>query len=1265
MFENTSNVFQMECSNNPTVLTATTCDVLRLITYSLINGGYNTTPVCGGYLNMNSGTYDPVIGGPIQPCVGASLSIRNMQNGVISFVQYSATDSEYVLPNLPAGTYDLLFTQNFDNSYPPDGTPDLYYRTCPITLILRDTITDADFSVTVKGNQCTSREVCLQSLQNISKAQSLKYEISFSGEIRGFDCISFGNNGLCPNFNCNREVCFNYPNTANGWQNVTLTYFGEKCSLSRTYPVFLGNVQLTNNNQQISGCSGSTSSIAVTTIPSNLPAGTNIQWQPTTGLSNPNILNPIVTFGTLPVDYTLTVTLPNSCKTTTTVTATPFQCCQTQPASQQYFGSPNAPFDLATINPSLLVNKTNPIILNGHFTITAQNLSTNNSVIFKSCSNVLLAPGSTITVPNEKNLIIDNSHLKACDNSLWQGITLTDATSEIQVRNNSIIEQAEIAIRSQNGANLSIDQSTFDNNFVSVQIENGGDFYNGTVIKSKFLCTVNSLLPPRAGLKPTSGVQLFNTNGMTIGLSSNQPQDYNEFNNLNNGINAVNSSVTVYANKFTNIRTYDAPNQQQAHHGAEVFANTSSSFGCVLLPLFGCTQGTVLVRTTFPKPNSNTSPTFENCDRGIELWNVNAEVFYNPMRNIRDGVIYRRAVRKVAAIHNNYIGLAERGITASGNFVSTGTIRNNEIDLLQPPLVSPNLNWLTILFEANPPAQYLNSYGIQIGMNQDLFTSSYRVHNNTLRNGRYGIHLLNTGAKCLVFNNTIALTDNQANLGYYAGVYAENGNGSSVYQNQVTGNATEHIVPWINFLGARLFTTQVLSPHRKSGYLLNGSRNFLLSCNGANNIGYATHFIGNCETADDRVRENSHGNSQYGLVLERSLGNYGFIGRFVGTQIYVNNNRFNGSYSGTFQTYNWTTNDVNAPNFVPTFLYSTNQSQTPFPNGNSAGNQLLSVRNQPANTNNGFIHCYTSGSGGGGVGGGREAAALTLEEWIASGAVAFDEYNTVSRWKEEKYLFDKTDLALSKLLAQEEMSGEDSALIENTVVEEFYSEKKQTFLGKLKAVEDAGSKLNDETFENHPELVENLLDVLETKLGELPDNTEQHEQNLRLVYSWLNRWAREGDTAFTQQDWQAIGELAISCPFEAGTAVYEARTLLSMKQPGLYLDDQLICAQSQYFKKEVDWSSYDLYNHGKALPQSMVKLSYNNTSEELNVLYVLDKTSGATLEVYDMAGRKLLSDNLATERNSYTRNWRSQGGVYIYKIHSEQGFTSTGKFIVQ
>jgi len=113
------------------------------------------------------------------------------------------------------------------------------------------------------------------------------------------------------------------------------------------------------------------------------------------------------------------------------------------------------------------------------------------------------------------------------------------------------------------------------------------------------------------------------------------------------------------------------------------------------------------------------------------------------------------------------------------------------------------------------------------------------------------------------------------------------------------------------------------------------------------------------------------------------------------------------------------------------------------------------------------------------------------------------------------------------------------------------------------------------------------------------------------------------------------------------------------------MNDQLICAQSQYFKKEVDWSQYDLYDDGAELPKLMAQLFYSSGNEELNVLYQLAKDETATIEVFDITGRKVLEDNLLANHSMFQKAWKPVNGIYVYKIKGVNGFNVSGKFIAQ
>ncbi|MFA6151112.1 MAG: T9SS type A sorting domain-containing protein [Chitinophagaceae bacterium] len=97
-------------------------------------------------------------------------------------------------------------------------------------------------------------------------------------------------------------------------------------------------------------------------------------------------------------------------------------------------------------------------------------------------AKMLIEPNVKLTVDPNVKLTIDNSHLLVCPdtNKLWKGIELTGAanSAKIEVRNNSMIEDAEIAIRAMNpgttgGGNIiDIQNSVFNRNLKSVNIEN-------------------------------------------------------------------------------------------------------------------------------------------------------------------------------------------------------------------------------------------------------------------------------------------------------------------------------------------------------------------------------------------------------------------------------------------------------------------------------------------------------------------------------------------------------------------------------------------------------------------------------------------------------------------------------------------------------------------------------------------------------------------------------------------------------------------------
>lgn len=110
------------------------------------------------------------------------------------------------------------------------------------------------------------------------------------------------------------------------------------------------------------------------------------------------------------------------------------------------------------------------------------NLTIGSDLAFTS-AKMLIEPGVTITVPSSVKLTIDSSHLFTCPDTpaMWKGIWMESATNSsgrIEVRNNSLIEDAEVAISAHylkappSGYIISIDNSTFNRNGIGVSTFN-------------------------------------------------------------------------------------------------------------------------------------------------------------------------------------------------------------------------------------------------------------------------------------------------------------------------------------------------------------------------------------------------------------------------------------------------------------------------------------------------------------------------------------------------------------------------------------------------------------------------------------------------------------------------------------------------------------------------------------------------------------------------------------------------------------------------
>ncbi len=302
--------------------------------------------------------------------------------------------------------------------------------------------------------------------------------------------------------------------------------------------------------------------------------------------------------------------------------------------------------------PSITVNTTltpNSYALNNNLSVSAK--------LVVNSSELIIGSGVTITVQPTGKLVFDNVHAYACTN-MWQGIVVQDG-GEVTIRNNSLIEDAIIAVEVPNNTNtvpniLQIKNSTFNKNLTAISISNYTQAVNPypfVIHSNVFTCrtltftstswpTVATLQESTTQTNPlvspylmqgsptnlknpfstttsTTGINLLTVGQIvnplssspvyyeiTIGDSTSKP-NFNLFDHLGSGIFSANSSFRATNNVFQ----YLSPPVGFGAGGVGVRA-TNNNLGVSHVRLFG------------KVPTPNVFNKFYDCYIGVSLNNV-------------------------------------------------------------------------------------------------------------------------------------------------------------------------------------------------------------------------------------------------------------------------------------------------------------------------------------------------------------------------------------------------------------------------------------------------------------------------------------------------------------------------------------------------------------------------------------------------------------------------------------------------------------------
>lgn len=791
-------------------------------------------------------------------------------------------------------------------------------------------------------------------------------------------------------------------------------------------------------------------------------------------------------------------------------------------------------------------------------TYTNTNPNVSGGITFSRFAKVL--------VPNTRRLTIENSYFFACGTFQWVGIQVENGGTLITQSNANtlaggipVIADATVAINGINNAIgvIDLNNTRFYRNWVGVNIPSSATTYTGSINGCTFSYNAtdplqNYMLLPNPGKRTAVAIFANNMSGWFWNIN-NIGEAANTFTEINNGIYAYRSNIMVNNNIFNRIWNYDA-------------VNPSSGNAVYAISLTG-SQNSIWVET-----NSTAGiPGFNNCRCAVFLNNVHALVQDNYMLDDTMGIFATACTNTDLDFTLNTITNTCGGITF--NDVNSSIVRkvralDNSITVREPFLATA------------PNTSHPSTYGIaHLEASNATVTCAdgsrecrVLIENNNITDGRYGVFVNNAYGTRVTYNN-IYQGNFSSTSGFKAGIFISNGNDPLITQNDLYGNGVTYEETGIGN-----------SAYRRNGIYIASTQSSELCNNAFHNIGYGMHFQGNC-TGTELIR-NTINATRYGIVVKHN----GVTPTVIGEQGKVNlshGNSFVGPFTntGNFRTYAFNTD----ARFQPFRIFNhTNPATQPFPNGSDVSTWEI-VKGASSSSNE--WECST-------LPGGYKSAVITqgdlYTKTVAEGngdELVTQGFEESAEWMLEKDLF---------------MRLKDNNLLKQSkpVFQDFYEEKEQTSIGDISRYEDALKTLSDTTIVKDSVGLDAQIEILLAVNNQMQANTP-FEQNRKWVNElYLNTLAK-GNIVFSQIEKQDLYNLASKCPFEAGDAVYVARTLYNLIDNNEYFDDNANCENAVFKKEQAAKEKVKKSFAVSLIPNpasSSVEISITGETEELELL---------------------------------------------------------------
>jgi hypothetical protein len=990
----------------------------------------------------------------------------------------------------------------------------------------------------------------------------------------------------------------------------------------------------------------------------NPPGGNPLfSWNGGTPTTN----NTFLTNG--PGVYTVTVTDgPCVATASTSVTCTP---CLDPLLPNAHVIFPDGSAVSQFYNPPAGISTVQDVVIEGDFYIDIPFQISN-------CPNVKLGPDAHIIVNPGQYIHIDNSTLQAGCPEMWKGLTATTPSNTSNIAINihlSTLQDMEDGVRSINGAGLNITDNIFTRNNIGLQVHKSDPAFNiasgrSVVMRNVFTSDGQPLLPACSTCVPAvrgeHGIVLQECQQVEIGADAANfsSADGNDFLNIYNGIIVRPDEFTgqvdqyhIRANQFFSLADdYNATsygndfhvhnNVYSTHRGSAIYCRPSGHMGNSAHAAF--ISGSA---------NESNFYDFHNCDKAVVLWGLNAKISHTKSTGSLFGYMMNNTDGHTYSINNN---LTEQA------FVSTVLNGNTHSARIMNNYFKPKLGNIQ-----NGPNQYLWPKGIEVN---DLFPSGNPIHisSNTIEPysiGGEGIVLNQPGPGTYVGFNIINFLSNstaagpgpgpgeQANL---YGIRIRRGEESVVEENTIQGQLNYQAL-----LGANL------ANRWSSAIGVENTKGLTLKCNHMDNTNDGFRIESDCSTAPDLVFMNEF-HDHVVPMLFMHLGTEGTLGD-IGSPA----NNTNNTFSQGNDPQNWPAPHNSLGQFGnPVKLYRVTNCPTQVNERfySDFGNPFHVVPNEswssPNNgqciyipdLNNTYPHkgfCKT----------GFEPLSIMAGDEslygdggidIAVDSVQYSEYNEVAEWMDENYLYRHLDKQPSLRIAHTEYSN-------------FYTAEQTELTDEIWTIDENLALLNDSTL---------MLDTTNWQAAysnvqaqnALINSSKAYENNEPIINALYLKNRKDGLDVLTATDKTVIHNLAHSCPFVAGNAVFKARMLNAMLEPGASYNDRKICNAAGVYKNGGPMDGEDALIHQGAGRKAWskagsIQLYPNPTTGAINIEYEI--VEDAELIFYDILGREMTKIRLAKEDLFKYENLNLPMGVYVWKCIDGAKELDSGKLIIE